>query len=407
MIAFMDRWSENGAQSASRALDRVLRRAIETMEMSRDQIYEIAEHAREEYEALKKELDAVREDVRRHIEQNDALEREVKKMRRRLMEVSRHFHRYREPDIREAYEAAHRAQMALTLNREKEIFLRKRRDELELRLKNLERTLEKADRLLAQVSVVLSYLQGDIARMTEALASAESGQLFGLKIIEAQEEERRRVAREMHDGPAQSLAHVILRLEIIERTLDGGDLDAVRAELLALRESVRRSLADVRRIIYDLRPMALDDLGLVPVVKRLVEEYNEKYPFYIEFQVHGREERLKPMIEVALFRMIQEALNNVVKHAEATLVQIVLEFLPLKVRLRIKDNGKGFDLEALKDRPTFGLMGIRERVKLLRGEIDIQTRPGAGTDLRIEVPIYDQGTGTAKGPEDKTERDDG
>ncbi|QZA32855.1 sensor histidine kinase [Hydrogenibacillus sp. N12] len=190
-------------------------------------------------------------------------------------------------------------------------------------------------------------------------------------------------------------------------TLDGGDLDAVRAELRALRESVRRSLADVRRIIYDLRPMALDDLGLVPVVKRLVEEYNEKYPFYIEFRVHGREERLKPMIEVALFRMIQEALNNVVKHAEATLVQLVLEFLPLKVRLRIKDNGKGFDLEALKDRPTFGLMGIRERVKLLRGEIDIQTRPGAGTDLRIEVPIYDQGTGTAKGPEDKTERDDG
>ncbi|QZA32857.1 histidine kinase [Hydrogenibacillus sp. N12] len=219
----MDRWSENGAQSASRALDRVLRRAIETMEMSRDQIYEIAEHAREEYEALKKELDAVREDVRRHIEQNDALEREVKKMRRRLMEVSQHFHRYREPDIREAYEAAHRAQMALTLNREKEIFLRKRRDELELRLKNLERTLEKADRLLAQVSVVLSYLQGDIARMTEALASAESGQLFGLKIIEAQEEERRRVAREMHDGPAQSLAHVILRLEIIERTLSIAD----------------------------------------------------------------------------------------------------------------------------------------------------------------------------------------
>ncbi|MBE3596909.1 MAG: sensor histidine kinase [Hydrogenibacillus sp.] len=376
--------------SASRALDRVIKRAIETMETSRDQIYEIAEHARQESEALKKELDAIRQEVSVYIAQNDRLEKEFLQMRRRLMEVSKNFHLYRERDIREAYESAHRAQMALSLNREKENYLRKRRDELELRLKNLERTLEKADRLLAQVSVVLSYLQGDIARMTEALASAESSQLFGLKIIEAQEEERRRVAREMHDGPAQSLAHVILRVEIIEKTLEQRSTDDLREELRALKQYVRHSLVDVRKIIYDLRPMALDDLGLVPTVRKMIAEFNEKYPFYIDFQVIGHEERLTPMIEVALFRMIQEGLNNIAKHAGATLAHVIIEYLPLKVRLRIKDNGKGFDLEALKERPTLGLMGLKERVKLLKGHIDIQTRPGAGTAIQIEVPIYDQ-----------------
>lgn len=377
---------ESAYHAASQALDRVIKEAIATMESSRDQIYEIAEQAREEAEQLRLELETVRRDVEVHIRENDRLEKTYIALRRRLMEVSRNFTSFSEKDIREAYDEAHRAQMALTVSQEKERELRRRRDELEFRLKNLTRTIDKADKLLTQVSVVLGYLQGDIARMTEALASAESGQLFGMKIIEAQEEERRRVAREMHDGPAQSMAHAIIRADLAQKALDQGKLEDVREELKVLKEVVRESLADVRKIIYDLRPMALDDLGLVPTVQKFIETYNEKYEFMTHFAVMGKEERLPSMIEVALFRMIQESMNNIAKHAEATLAHVVLEFLPLKVRLKIKDNSRGFDPQTVKQSGSFGLLGIRERVKLLKGTIEIQSAPGEGTMILIEVP---------------------
>ncbi|WP_039944536.1 sensor histidine kinase [Thermicanus aegyptius] len=383
----MEREEEHQVSFESAALDRVILHAIETMEKSKEQIFEIAENARLEGGNLKKELDQVQAEVERIIHHYDQLEAKYKKMRLRLMEVSHNFKRYNEQDIREAYEQANQCQIDLKLASEREKYLRKRRDELERRLKTVERTIEKADNLLSQVSVVLGYLQGDIARMTEALEHAKNGHIFGLKIIEAQEEERKRVAREMHDGPAQSIANLVLRTEIVEKVLNQNEAETARKELQVLKKMARDSLSDVRKIIYDLRPMALDDLGLIPTLRKFVDAYIDRYHLYIDFKVVGMEERLPSTTEVAIFRLVQESLNNIIKHAEATMVQVLLEFKPLKLTIRIKDNGKGMPAEALKKENSFGLIGMKERVKLLQGEMEIRSKPGRGTEILIQVPI--------------------
>lgn len=378
---------EEQQNKAIQELNEVIQSAIRTMEQSKAQIFEIAESAKMEGYNLKRELDMVVEEVKLVIETYDQYERKYKLMRMRLSEVSKNFHLYSEKDIRDAYEETNQILIDLRLTSERERYLRKRRDELSIRLKNLERTIAKAESLMSQIGVVLGYLQGDIARMTLELESAKDGHLFGLRIIEAQEEERKRVAREIHDGPAQSMANVVLRAELADRMMSQGNIEQAKVELRDLKSLVRSSLSDVRRIIYDLRPMALDDLGLVPALRRFIEAYGDSKEFEIDFRIFGLEERLPSSMEVAIYRLVQESINNISKHAKAKHVTVHLEFKPLKILIKIVDDGIGFAEAELKKDSRFGLMGMRERVKLLDGEIQIISAPNQGTKILIEIPL--------------------
>lgn len=378
---------EEQQNKAIQELNEVIQSAIRTMEQSKAQIFEIAESAKMEGYNLKRELDMVVEEVKLVIETYDQYERKYKLMRMRLSEVSKNFHLYSEKDIRDAYEETNQILIDLRLTSERERYLRKRRDELSIRLKNLERTIAKAESLMSQIGVVLGYLQGDIARMTLELESAKDGHLFGLRIIEAQEEERKRVAREIHDGPAQSMANVVLRAELADRMMSQGNIEQAKIELRDLKSLVRSSLSDVRRIIYDLRPMALDDLGLVPALRRFIEAYGDSKEFEIDFRIFGLEERLPSSMEVAIYRLVQESINNISKHAKAKHVMVHLEFKPLKILIKIADDGIGFAEAELKKDSRFGLMGMRERVKLLDGEIQIISAPNQGTKILIEIPF--------------------
>lgn len=378
---------EEQQNKAIQELNEVIQSAIRTMEQSKAQIFEIAESAKMEGYNLKRELDMVVEEVKLVIETYDQYERKYKLMRMRLSEVSKNFHLYSEKDIRDAYEETNQILIDLRLTSERERYLRKRRDELSIRLKNLERTIAKAESLMSQIGVVLGYLQGDIARMTLELESAKDGHLFGLRIIEAQEEERKRVAREIHDGPAQSMANVVLRAELADRMMSQGNIEQAKVELRDLKSLVRSSLSDVRRIIYDLRPMALDDLGLVPALRRFIEAYGDSKEFEIDFRIFGLEERLPSSMEVAIYRLVQESINNISKHAKAKHVMVHLEFKPLKILIKIADDGVGFAEAELKKGSRFGLMGMRERVKLLDGEIQIISAPNQGTKILIEIPF--------------------
>lgn len=147
--------------------------------------------------------------------------------------------------------------------------LRERRDDLERRMRSLLDTIEKADHLVNQVNVVLNYLTYDLKHVGPALENAKLKESFSIKIIEATEEERKRISREIHDGPAQMLANVLLRTDLINRTYDEKGVEKALEEILSLKGMVRDALHEVRRIIYDLRPMALDDLGIVPTLKNI------------------------------------------------------------------------------------------------------------------------------------------
>lgn len=368
-------------------LNRVIEAAIGTMEASKEQIFEISEYAKSEGENIKKDLQLVMREVQDVIQIYDHYEREYRKKRNVLMNVSRNFQQYSEDDIREAYEQAYNIQIELRVTGEREQYLKRRRDELHFRLKNLELTIERADKLITQVGVVLNYLQGDISRLGEELEEAKDGQVFGLKIIEAQEEERRRVSREIHDGPAQSMAHVVMRAELADRMISQGNIEEAKEELRNLKSAVRHSLSDVRRIIYDLRPMALDDLGLIPALRRFVEAYGESKQFVIDFQFTGVEVRLPTSFEVAIYRLVQESMNNISKHAQASRVSIKVEFSPQRTEIYIEDDGVGFDEDEVQREKKFGLLGMRERIKLLQGEFKISSKPKEGTKIMISIPL--------------------
>ncbi|WP_062514290.1 sensor histidine kinase [Halobacillus sp. KGW1] len=369
------------------ALDYIINEMVETVTNSKDEIFQIGEESRSEFETLNKELAETKDQVLTLIEEGDILDRKVRFSRIRLSEVSKEFQKYSEDEIRKVYEQTHALQMDLSMKREKEKQLRERRDDIERRLRNLEETIGRAEALSGKISVVLNYLTEDFKHVSDVLETAKEKQQFGLQIIEAQEEERRRLSREIHDGPAQMLANVMLRSDLVDRTYRERGIEEAMAEVKSVRSMVRSALYEVRRIIYDLRPMALDDLGLIPTLKKYlttVEDYNEGMVF--SFTSFGSEERLESKYEVALFRLIQEAVQNAVKHAEAKEVKVKIEIQPYAATIIVKDDGKGFDPSAKKEK-SFGLVGMRERVDMLEGDLHIDSSPGEGTIVTIHLPI--------------------
>jgi len=367
------------------ALDFIINEMIEVVENSKDEIFNISEEARKEHEHLVRELKITKVKVAKHIEDGDQLEQKVRYSRQRLAEVSRYFDRYTETDVRSVYERTHAMQTKLAVMRQEENALREKRDDLERRLISLSQTIERAEGLAGKISVILNYLHDDFKQVNEMIEDAKEKQEFGLKIIEAQEEERSRISREIHDGPAQMLANILLRSELVEMSFRKKDVDEALAEMKSVRKMIRSSLYEVRRIIYDLRPMALDDLGLVPTIRKYVTTMADYNDIEINFTPIGEDKRLNQKYEVAFFRLIQEAVQNAVKHAESTFIDVKLEIGKKNLSMLIKDNGKGFDPTIKRDK-SFGLIGMRERVEMLEGKISIDSQPGKGTMIFIQVP---------------------
>ncbi|AEV68831.1 sensor histidine kinase [Acetivibrio clariflavus] len=372
-------------------LDRIVKKTIEAINNSKTELFEIAENARKECERLKRELEELKERAALLIDDVEFLESELKQVKRQLMIINKNYDKYTEEEAKQAYEKADSLRIELAIKREQEQYLIRRRNELEIRLKDSIRTAEKADRLISNIGISLSCLTGDLQQVTLQLEDLQQRQIMGLKIIKAQEEERQRVAREMHDGPAQLMSNIVLKAEICERLMDSDPVKA-KEELRNLKSIVRDTLQDVRKIIYNLRPMSLDDLGLVPTLQRFILTFQEESNIAVNFKTKGVCEEIKPEISLTIFRIVQESVNNVRKHAEATKVSISLEFLERELRLKVADNGKGFNTEELKTRKDnvnsgFGLYSMRERVDLLNGKFEINSAIGRGTRLDITVPL--------------------
>ncbi|XRJ09921.1 two-component sensor histidine kinase DegS [Bacillus subtilis] len=382
----------NKTKMDSKVLDSILMKMLKTVDGSKDEVFQIGEQSRQQYEQLVEELKQIKQQVYEVIELGDKLEVQTRHARNRLSEVSRNFHRFSEEEIRNAYEKAHKLQVELTMIQQREKQLRERRDDLERRLLGLQEIIERSESLVSQITVVLNYLNQDLREVGLLLADAQAKQDFGLRIIEAQEEERKRVSREIHDGPAQMLANVMMRSELIERIFrDRGAEDGFQ-EIKNLRQNVRNALYEVRRIIYDLRPIALDDLGLIPTLRKYLyttEEYNGKVKIHFQCIGETEDQRLAPQFEVALFRLAQEAVSNALKHSESEEITVKVEITKDFVILMIKDNGKGFDLKEAKEKKnkSFGLLGMKERVDLLEGTMTIDSKIGLGTFIMIKVPL--------------------
>ncbi|MEN2467459.1 histidine kinase [Ornithinibacillus sp. JPR2-1] len=373
-------------KTREKALDYILNEMVDVVENSKDEVFHISEEARTEYERLLRDLEYTKAKVLRYIDEGDKLEQNVRYSRKRLSEVSKYFDRYSEDEIREVYESTHELQTKLAMLRQEEKGLREKRDELERRLQNIDHTIKRAENLANKISVILTYLTDDFRQVNEMIEEAKEKQEFSLRIIEAQEEERKRISREIHDGPAQMLANILLRSELVDRTFREGSTDDALEEIRSLRKMVRSSLYEVRRIIYDLRPMALDDLGLIPTIKKYITTTSEYNNINIEFTSIGEVKRINQKYEIAVFRLAQEAIQNAVKHAESTLITVKIEICTRNLNLIVTDNGKGFDPSIKRDK-SFGLMGMKERVEMFDGVMDIKSTIGKGTKIIIQLPM--------------------
>ncbi|WP_042195516.1 sensor histidine kinase [Paenibacillus camerounensis] len=371
------------------AIDRVIRNTIDVMESSKYQIFEIMHVARDELVALTKELQRVMEETDETLQKVDKLELQYHRSRIRLTEVSRDFVRYSEKDIRIAYEKATELQLELMMTREREIYLRSRRDELQLRVRSVENSVERAESIGSQMSVVIDYLAGEMGQVSRIVETAKNRQLIGLKIILAQEEERKRIAREIHDGPAQMLANLVLRTEIVERMLVKQEFGLVQDEVIDLKGQVRYSLEEMRKVIFNLRPMALDDLGLIPTLRKYVHDFEEKTKIRTTFETRGKEHRLSSAMEAAVYRLVQEGLTNAAKHAYPSYVLVEITYQAQLIKIVVKDNGLGFNVKKVSEqgsRESFGLVGMRERVELLEGRMEIESAENQGTSIVIHIP---------------------
>jgi signal transduction histidine kinase len=218
---------------------------------------------------------------------------------------------------------------------------------------------------------------------------------FVEQAMAAQEEERKRIARELHDQTGQALTSLLLGLGALEAEADGsGGLAISPARLQDLKAIVADTLDGVRDLALGLRPSVLDDLGLVPALKRTVRTFQARHALVVDFQTVGLEGvRLPPAVEIALYRIVQEALTNVVQHASAHRVSLLLETRAGAVTVIVEDDGHGFEGERLMrdpvDKQWLGLYGMRERAEQLGGRLTIESAPGAGTTVFVEVPVHE------------------
>ncbi len=203
-------------------------------------------------------------------------------------------------------------------------------------------------------------------------------------IVNAQEAERQRLSRQMHDGPAQALSNFILQAEIAMRLMDV-DQEQARDELSSLKVSAMSTFQKVRNFIFELRPMMLDDLGLIPTIRRYADTFKEQTGLDVTLTVSGTERRLEPYLEVMVFRALQELLGNVARHSQASVVKVHVDIGEDVVRVSVDDNGKGFDAEVVQQ-GSLGLKLIRDRAEMLGGSFEIDSVIGKGARVIFTVP---------------------
>lgn len=330
------------------------------------------------------------ERVRRELAELETLVRqtsaEIEKLAQRELNVSNRLRdlevnidKYSKADIKNFYTSAQEVQMRL-------LMMRGQLEQLQFRHQALK---ARQSQLFELVSALEPLLDANLS--TAGARPADDGGDAIARIIQAQEKERLRISLQMHDGPAQSMSNLVLRAEICQRLLDR-DLEQARAELSGLKAAINTTLQDTRRFIFDLRPMILDDLGLVPTLRRYVQQFSEKNKLEVNLMVQSMDARLPAHYEVAIFRFIQEALNNVAKHANATQARVLLDSSASGIHVSIEDDGSGFHIaEVLSNengRRNMGIATLRQQAEtLLRGEFGIESAVGRGTRVAAVVPL--------------------
>jgi two-component system sensor histidine kinase DegS len=362
------------------------------LEKSRENIFEINQDCEKQCLQLETEIREINHKIQQVIDEGDKCQRKERQARIRLMEVSKHFDTMTEADIKKAYDDAQALQVKLQEIRQQENYLKLRRLEIENQIRQYRSINKKADSLLYSTLLALKLVRGSADKLSGTIEKVNRKNQLELWIVETLETERRKIARELHDGPAQSLASILIRLDLIMRMISerqsSGEHENIYRELVNIKAIGAESLTDVRSIMYDLKPSLMHEQGLPTTLKEYFNEYEAKYNFYIDYVVFGQQRQYDLALEVGLFRLVQEAITNVRKHAGVNKAVVKLEDNGSNLTLVIRDEGCGFDLEEIdKQQESYGILGMKERVQLFGGQLEILSHPGEGTQIIIKVPL--------------------
>jgi signal transduction histidine kinase len=242
----------------------------------------------------------------------------------------------------------------------------------------------------ADLELKVAHRTRELQKAQEAVAqkAAQLRQLFN-ETVDIQETERQRIAQDMHDGINQLLIGAMLELKSGRERLSAGHLSQADDALQAVQGILRNVETEIKRVVYDLRPPTLDALGFVPELRRYIQDFKQFTGLNCVMKVEGESLRLPGEVEVSIYRLVQEGLQNVYNHAAAQQVEVNICFTPQQLELSIQDDGIGFDLNAVEQVNTrhFGLITMRERAKRLNGRLTIRTQPGHGTCVTLFVPL--------------------
>ncbi len=366
----------------------ILEKVIEEINEGKDKIFNITENLKNEFENQKQELEIILFNIKKTIREVDQLEKKDKEMRKKLAKVSADLN-VSDEVVKEVYNEALETKVRYITKQKEERELRGKRDKLEISLKNYLKNIEEAEGVVCQVNVVLNYLCGDLGK-TVASINEKNNQEMVIKVLEIQEAERGRIARDIHDGPAQYLASSIMRIDFCKKILME-DLERGLQEIDELKSTVKKALIEVRGIIFDLRPPYLEKQTLEESIQDLIDTFSDESNVNIKFKMLNYD-KCNDTIEIGVYRIVQELICNVKKHSKANYVDILIEKGKEYLFINFTDDGVGFDLdevvhESKLRKISYGIVGILDRVEGLGGKVDINSRIDKGTRYRIRLPI--------------------
>ena len=344
-----------------------------------EKLDQLLKDSKENSERLSASLKEMEMNVRQMQSEVDRLAQRENSLSGQLRNMENNIDDFDKSTIRSYYQNTHETQMRLLL-------LRNQLESLQTRQQEMKDRYQQSSKLFHILSQRPQY-DPDHSQARVGGVQNDAQDMVS-RIIQAQENERLRVSRQLHDGPAQAMSNLVLRAEICERWIDQ-DMNRAKGELTGLKSMVNDTLQETRRFIFELRPMILDDLGLFPTLRRYIKDYVDKNRIEVNFQPSG-ERRLPTHVETAIFRIIQDALSNVAAHANATTAQVLLDIQAERAQLIVEDNGVGFDINRLAQetqQKALGIASMGQRIEMLNGSLNIDSTLGRGTRISASIPL--------------------
>lgn len=347
--------------------------AAEEIKEKKSSIESLRENIEMELEEAKHKLDSVSTKLRQSQDEVDKLAQKNVQFSSQLQRVKSNIDNLSAEEVQSTYDEALEAQQRLFV-------MRGQMEKLQGEQIQLQDYVDQLQHMKEQ------FL--DKPLLGDGQESPDAGELIE-SVIQAQEAERHRLSRKMHDGPAQALSNFILQAEIAQRLFDM-DIEQAREELDELKVTASATFEKVRDFIFELRPMMLDDLGLVPTLRHYVEAFREQSAMEVMFSASGTERRLDGYLEIMIFRAVQELLSNASRHSEGSKVTIHIDTQEDAVEVSVEDDGKGFNVNQALD-GSMGLKVIQDRVEILGGEMIMDTAVGQGARIHFEIPASTEG----------------